>query len=383
MKKKIFYYTQIFYLDCAIEYIKLASKEFNISLYIELSPEALQANIFNLSINLNSYSSLIDYEDVKFDWGINFLENYIENCDVIRFVVHPNKRSLSLNSFFISLSFNNIFKNENFDYIHLEDISLRTIGFLPYMFTHRDKLILNVHDPKAHSGEFSYKKEILKHIYYRIIMKYICFSNYSKNLLSNQFNDKLIYVINLLPYSYYQNFIKINNNNNNKNKISFVGRISKYKGIDLFIEAINLVKKQFPNQEYQIAGKFINEYKLNLKDLELNKVNILNQHLSNNLLVEIIQSSKIIVCPYRDATQSGVIMTAYALNCPVIVTPVGGLPEYVNDKVTGIITKETTVEGIADAIIVFLKNKLTGNNEDFLLNNFRIHNINQFYLIYS
>ena len=214
-------------------------------------------------------------------------------------------------------------------------------------------------------------------------MKYICFSNYSKNLLSNQFNDKLIYVINLLPYSYYQNFIKINNNNNNKNKISFVGRISKYKGIDLFIEAINLVKKQFPNQEYQIAGKFINEYKLNLKDFELNKVNILNQHLSNNLLVEIIQSSKIIVCPYRDATQSGVIMTAYALNCPVIVTPVGGLPEYVNDKVTGIITKETTVEGIADAIIVFLKNKLTGNNEDFLLNNFRIHNINQFYLIYS
>jgi glycosyltransferase involved in cell wall biosynthesis len=381
VKKNIFYYTQIYYLDFALEYIKLASKDFKINLYIELSPEALQANIFNLSINLNSYPTLIDYNDVKFDWGINSLDSYLENCYVIRFVVHPHKRSLSLNSLFISIRILKILKNSNFDYIQMEDISLRTIGFLPYMFSHRNKIILNIHDPKAHSGEFSYKKALLKLLYYRVSHKFICFSDFSKNILNKKHINKQIYLIKLLPYSYYKNFVNPNNKIL-KNKISFVGRISKYKGVDLFIDAINLLKIKFPYQEYQIAGKLSNGYELNFNNIDLDKVKIFNHYLSNNQLVQIIQSSKIIVCPYKDATQSGVIMTSYALNCPVIVTPTGGLPEYVINNVTGIITKQISAQAIADAIIQILEFELSGNEEDYLMNDFKELNTKQMNLIY-
>ncbi|MET3127336.1 glycosyltransferase involved in cell wall biosynthesis [Arcicella rosea] len=382
MKKQVLYYTQVFYLDCALEYIKLASFDYSISLYIEISPEALHANIFDLTIDLEQYPSIVKYDDVKYDWKINSLESYFIKCEEVFFVVHPHKRSLSLNSFFRSLSLSYKIQKTKFDYIHLEDISLRTVGLLLYLFLNRNKLILNVHDPKAHSGEFLFKKELFKFIYYAMVKKFICFSNYSQRLLKSQLKDKQIEHINLLPYSYYQNFVNIQNSNI-RDKISFVGRISKYKGIELFIEAIKIINEQYPNQEYQIAGKLLEGYNLDFEAINLKNVKVLNQHLSNNILVDIIQTSKLVVLPYLDATQSGVIMTAYALNCPVVVTPVGGLPEYVINKVTGIVANEVTAQAVADALILFFKNELSKNKNEFQMNDLKNYNIKQMKLIYS
>ena len=51
------------------------------------------------------------------------------------------------------------------------------------------------------------------------------------------------------------------------------------------------------------------------------------------------------VCPYTDATQSGVIMSAFAFNKPVIATDVGGLPEMVKGYSSG----ATSATGTASA----------------------------------
>lgn len=57
------------------------------------------------------------------------------------------------------------------------------------------------------------------------------------------------------------------------------------------------------------------------------------------------------VCPYTDATQSGVIMSAFAFSKPVIATNVGGLPEMVRHQQYGMIIKEKDVDALADSII--------------------------------
>lgn len=44
-----------------------------------------------------------------------------------------------------------------------------------------------------------------------------------------------------------------------------------------------------------------------------------------------IRNCEFTVVPYIDATQSGVIMSAYAFNKPCVATNVGGLPEMVID----------------------------------------------------
>src|SRR5690606_13516289 len=78
-------------------------------------------------------------------------------------------------------------------------------------------------------------------------------------------------------------------------------------------------------------------------------------------LVEIVCQSQLIICPYTDATQSGVIMMAYALHRPVLVTNVGGLTEYVISGQTGLISEEISAESLAAKIIYFLKNNCFKN----------------------
>jgi glycosyltransferase involved in cell wall biosynthesis len=65
----------------------------------------------------------------------------------------------------------------------------------------------------------------------------------------------------------------------------------------------------------------------------------------------LFEAAQVAVCPYTDASQSGVVLTAYAFGCPVVVTNVGGLPEYVTDGVTGLIVPVGDPEALGNALI--------------------------------
>jgi glycosyltransferase involved in cell wall biosynthesis len=65
----------------------------------------------------------------------------------------------------------------------------------------------------------------------------------------------------------------------------------------------------------------------------------------------LFDDAQVAVCPYTDASQSGVVLTAYAFGCPVVVTDVGGLAEYVEDGVTGLIVPAGDRQALANALI--------------------------------
>jgi len=63
----------------------------------------------------------------------------------------------------------------------------------------------------------------------------------------------------------------------------------------------------------------------------------------------------VVVAPYIEASQSGIISIAQDRGRPVIATPVGGLPEQIRHEETGIITNDVTPEGLAQAIRRFME----------------------------
>ncbi len=74
-------------------------------------------------------------------------------------------------------------------------------------------------------------------------------------------------------------------------------------------------------------------------------------------LANLIFQSSVVVCPYVDATQSGVVMSAFAFKKPVIVTNVGGLPEMVDHEKTGFIIEPKSSQAISDAISKLYNNR--------------------------
>src|SRR5690606_19052123 len=68
------------------------------------------------------------------------------------------------------------------------------------------------------------------------------------------------------------------------------------------------------------------------------------------------EQASIVVLPYIEATQSGVIPIAYAYGKPVIASRVGGLPNIVVDNETGFLVEPRSAEQIAERIIFLLQN---------------------------
>ena len=64
--------------------------------------------------------------------------------------------------------------------------------------------------------------------------------------------------------------------------------------------------------------------------------------------------------PYRSATQSGIVQTAFSFETPVIVTRVGGLPDVVIEGETGYIVPPDDPSALAAAIRRFFDENAAG-----------------------
>ena len=68
-------------------------------------------------------------------------------------------------------------------------------------------------------------------------------------------------------------------------------------------------------------------------------------------LAKLLKNCKFAICPYLDATQSGVVQTAFSADVPLIVTNVGSLPISVKNNITGIVIEPSNVDALAEAIL--------------------------------
>ena len=110
-----------------------------------------------------------------------------------------------------------------------------------------------------------------------------------------------------------------------ENYVLFFGRISPYKGVEYLFRAMERVHKVHPNVKVIVAGS--GEMYFDASEYEKYEyVKIVNRFIELDELADLIRGALFTVCPYTDATQSGVVYSSFALNTPVIATNVGGLP---------------------------------------------------------
>jgi glycosyltransferase involved in cell wall biosynthesis len=135
----------------------------------------------------------------------------------------------------------------------------------------------------------------------------------------------------------------------------FFGFIRKYKGLDMLLEAMQLLQKKTNTQSIKllIAGEFYEDrkpYDEQIKQLGIEKNLILHtEFIADSEVKYYLCAADVVIQPYRNATQSGVTPLSYHFEIPMIVTNVGGLPALVPDGKAGLVC-EPNAAAIAEAI---------------------------------
>lgn len=220
----------------------------------------------------------------------------------------------------------------------------------------RKKALLIVHDPFQHSGEEFIIEKYLRKLFFRLISHKILLNNSQKDRFIKECgqNERYIHSSFLSIYTYLLYYHKNRHSETSSEEfnILFFGRISPYKGIRFLLETFisMLSAENIQNMTLTIAGSGdfdfdVSEYKSHPN------IKIINTFVSPEDLSRLIAQSSVVVCPYTDATQSGVVMSAFALKKPVIATNVGGLPEMVEHGKTGIIIEKNNKKDLRNALL--------------------------------
>jgi glycosyltransferase involved in cell wall biosynthesis len=134
----------------------------------------------------------------------------------------------------------------------------------------------------------------------------------------------------------------------------FFGFIRDYKGLDLLIEAMNLLEDDY---QLIIAGEVYGSFEkyqtLINRSVAKNRIHLFNHYISDEEVPLYFSAADVCVLPYKSATQSGITSISNHYTLPIIATDVGGLKETISHQHTGIIVEKPDKDALSSAIQLY------------------------------
>ena len=362
---KLLYISTPSFADCDFPLIRtFQEKGLDVTYLILLPPFMLRSTLVDIQRQI-PHTGI--FKAIRYPEFQQF-ENYMDMSNV--FVSNRiSSKSYSWSYIKENILLWNFIREKKFDIIHCDTLFL---GLRKILY-HSSKAcwVTTFHDPFPHTGE-------MKRNSHKRYLSAIQNSNGYVLLNSNQLEqfcqtykvNKSKILINCLGiYDNIRSFV-LKNNKTYSNNILFFGRISPYKGIEYLCEAMELVHKIIPEATLTIAGG--GKYYFDIsKYSNLPYITVINHYINMEELATLLVNCSLCVCPYTDATQSGVIMTSFSLGKPVVATNVGGLSECIENKKSGILVPAKNPKALAEAIIFLLKDKqLLSSMSDYILNEY-------------
>ena len=150
----------------------------------------------------------------------------------------------------------------------------------------------------------------------------------------------------------------------------FFGLIRDYKGLDILIEAMNLLDEGYV---LLIAGEIYGDkykYMKAIEAIDKGQVIIHDQFIPDENVANYFSAADCCVLPYKSGTQSGIQAIAASFELPVLVSKNGGLHESLTDGKNGFVIEELTPLALSDKIQnIFSGGKLQVVKEELLVQN--------------
>lgn len=240
----------------------------------------------------------------------------------------------------------------HFGYNGLKAQALRNIGVL------KGKLIITFHGVSM-SKDLREKGE---HIYNKLFERGELFlpisEHWKKKLIKLGCDESKVIVHRMGIDCDNFAFIPRQPSPDNVTRLVSISRLVEKKGIEYGIRAVAKLSKTKPNIEYNIIGDGLLKPKLQelIQELNLSSTVKLLGWKQKTEVINILNNSDILLAPSitaQDGDCEGIpvaLMEAMAMGLPVISSLHSGIPELVQNGISGFLVPERDIEGIAEKL---------------------------------
>lgn len=141
----------------------------------------------------------------------------------------------------------------------------------------------------------------------------------------------------------------------NEPVVLFFGTLTRYKGVDILIEAFARVQKEtgarlvlagFPFHDFDVAAHQEQARQLGIE----HAVTWVPEYIDSGDIAAWMELSAVTVFPYREIYQSGALHVAQTFGVPTIATAIGAMQDVLEDGVSGLLVPPNDAGALADAL---------------------------------
>jgi len=148
--------------------------------------------------------------------------------------------------------------------------------------------------------------------------------------------------------------------------ILFFGRIAPYKGIDLLVDAFLRIAPKNPSYRLVIAGEPMRDAEAQWKEVQAaieqsavsERVVQHTKFIRDDEIELYFKAADVLVLPYTQIFQSGVLFMSYSFGLPVIGTDVGSFAHDIIEGETGFVCRSADSEDLARVIEAYFSSDL-------------------------
>ncbi len=334
------------HLDATIPLAKYLSAENEVSLFCLFSNTSRNCDAIDLT-GKDVRSDFINHEECK-QYVDDEVMRYIGDRARLNIVIFRHFNAKRPSFYFKLMKLMNAIRKLQPDIVNI-------IGHAPFVkqinqFLWQFPRVHTVHEVVGHSEDFQFSESaqmleyLVKKNQYFIFPSKITRSRFHERYDLARDHTCQIYFGNFELYGCYADPRTVAD----KASVLFLGRLLKYKGLEYLIEASEMCYKRIPHFKLLIVGRG----KLDSLKQLVNKpyIEFINNAVPSSEVARYIERSAAVVCPYVSSSSSGIPMSAYVFNKPVIASDVDGLNEMVQESVNGLLVPPRDAKVLAGAI---------------------------------
>lgn len=228
------------------------------------------------------------------------------------------------------------------------------------------KIIATIHDVESFSGNSLTRTHAA---ILRAPEEFIVHNEFSRQELQSVISTQGIKKkISVIPHGNYLPFVQRQDPAlsrkrlalpDDKKLILFFGQIKKVKGLDVLLNAMEIVSKLEPQAVLLIAGKVwkdsFEDYQELIKSKNISDVVIPHIRYIKDEDVDFYYSAAdVVVLPYKKIYQSGVLLMAMSYGCITVSSRLPAMAEVVDENQNGFLFETDNPQDLAEQIVVAL-----------------------------